>query len=170
MGQGGDRQSGQPGQRGYGNDNGRGQPGARDQGGYRQYGYSAMNDGSLQGPWGPLPAEGQRGLETAYREGLRDLSQLRQSLAQDNAETAQEIQDLIRQMQQLDPSRFPGNPLLIERIRAQVLPNLEQLEIRLRRQLEEKNGGQVRATSPDSIPAGYADAVAEYFRKLSQGK
>jgi hypothetical protein len=73
-------------------------------------------------------------------------------------------------MQRIDPSRFPGNPGLLEQLRSQILPNMEQLEIQLRRKLEEKQGGQVRTAAGDQIPSGYADAVAEYFRKLSKGK
>lgn len=144
--------------------------GGSDQSGYRNHGYQALNDGSLRVPDGQVPLENQRRLGETYREGLRDLNQLRMSLAEADSETSKEVQDLIRQMMRLDPSRFPGNPALIEQLRAQILPNLEQLEIQLRRQLDEKQGGQVRSATSDPIPAGYADAVAEYFRKLSKGK
>jgi hypothetical protein len=144
--------------------------GGSDQQGYRNHGYAALNDGSLRVPDGQVPMEDRRRLESAYREGIRDLNQLRMSLAESDSETSKEVQDLIRQMMRLDPARFPGNPALIEQLRAQILPNLEQLEIQLRRQLDEKQGGQVRSATSDPIPAGYADAVAEYFRKLSKGK
>lgn len=133
-------------------------------------GYGALNDGSLRAPGGQVPAEVQRGLEGAYREGLRDLNEIRQSLRDTDMETAAQVADLIREMQRLDPSRFPGNPALLEQLRAQLLPDLEQMEIQLRRQLEEKQGGQVRTSTSDRIPTGYADAIAEYFRKLSKGK
>lgn len=140
--------------------------------GYRDNGYNALNDGSLRAPGGGdgRYTEGGRGLETAYRDGLRDLNQLRQGVAGEDAESAKEIQELIRQMQRVDPSKFPGNPALLEQLRSQLLPNLQQVEIQLRRKLEEQQGGTVRTAAGDSIPAGYADAVAEYFRKLSKGK
>lgn len=144
--------------------------GGGDRDGFRQHGYSALNDGGLRAPGGALPAEMQRGLESAYREGLRDLNEVRRALSAEDGETAKEVGDLIRQMQSLDPARFPGNPALLEQMRAQLLPNLEQLEIQLRRQIEEKQGGQVRTGTSAPVPAGYADAVAEYFRKLSKGK
>lgn len=148
--------------------------GRRQQGGGERSGdpgYGAINGGDLEAPGGnAAPMEGGRGLETAYREGLRDLNQLRSSLSETGSESAKEIADLVRQMQRIDPSRFPGNPALLERMRSEILPNLEQLEIQLRRQLDEKQGGQVRSAVADPVPAGYADAVAEYFRKLSKGK
>jgi len=129
-----------------------------------------LNDGSLNAPGGQLSAEQQRGLETAYRDGMRDLNAIRQAMQGEDGETAKEVQDLLRQMQRLDPSKFPGNPALLEQMRAQLLPTIEQLEIQLRRKLDEKQGGQVRTGVSDPIPAGYAERVAEYFRKLSKGK
>ena len=80
------------------------------------------------------------------------------------------MQDLIQQMRNLDPSRFPGNPELIERIRAQFLPALEQMELQLRRKLNDSQGDGVRATGSEPAPDGYSEAVAEYFRRLSRGK
>jgi hypothetical protein len=73
-------------------------------------------------------------------------------------------------MQAIDPKKFAGNPEMVERLRQSLLPNLERLELQLRRRLEETPGGAVRSALPDQIPAGYADKVAEYFRKLSRGK
>ena len=51
----------------------------------------------------------------------------------------------------------------------QLVSNLDSLELQLRRQLDEKQGGTIRNTDPAKIPAGYRDAVAEYYRKLSGG-
>ena len=73
-------------------------------------------------------------------------------------------------MQQIDPSKFPGNPELVERIRSQVLPAMEQLEVQLRRQVEEQNSGQVKTGTGGKIPQGYSDAVAEYYRRLGKVK
>ena len=52
----------------------------------------------------------------------------------------------------------------------QVIPRIEELELELRRKLEEKEGGQVRTGGVERVPQGYADAVAEYFRRLSKSK
>jgi hypothetical protein len=89
-----------------------------------------------------------------------------------DAETKAELDRLLREMQQLDPRKFPGNPALLGRIDAELLPQLEQLELRLRRKLDSvaPAGSQVRSGSQASAPAGYGDAVADYFRRLSKGR
>jgi hypothetical protein len=44
------------------------------------------------------------------------------------------------------------------------------LELKLRRDVEGKEGsGEARSATPDRVPSGYADQVAEYFRRLSKG-
>ena len=133
--------------------------------------YSAMNAGDRDAnlPPRPLSPEGFRAMERAYREGLSDLSQLRQSVRGDQ-ESADELGSLIRAMQRLDPSRFRGNPALVEALRSQVLPGIEQLELRLRRQVEGDAAGQVKSVLSRPVPPGYADAVAEYYRRLSEGR
>ena len=70
---------------------------------------------------------------------------------------------MVRQMNRLgDPNE------LANRLTRAVLPELERLEAELRQKLEAKGGGDVRTAAPETAPAGYADAVAEYFRKLSK--
>ncbi len=138
-------------------------------GGGRRTEFSAMNRGDWQPqePGGVIPRPGDPA--TAYREGLHDLSQLRQAL-RDYPEVAGDLQQLLREMEGLDPRRFPGNPQLLEQMRAQLLPRLENLELQLRRKLEEGSGGNVRSGASEPVPSGYADAVAEYFRRLSKGR
>jgi len=116
-----------------------------------------------------MSPEDYRRLEQSYRAGMRDLSRLR-SQVRDNRDVSAEIADLVRQMKQLDPSRFKGNPALVEKLRTQVLPGLEQVELRLRRELDGDQAGQAKSVFSNRVPPGYADAVAEYYRKLSQGK
>ena len=106
-------------------------------------------------------------MERAYREGLRELGELRRSA--ESPEMQKDIDALIREMQQIDPRTFPGNPVLLERLNSQIIPHIEQVELQLRRQMEEKQSGQVKTGAAERVPAGYADAVAEYFRKLSRG-
>jgi hypothetical protein len=36
--------------------------------------------------------------------------------------------------------------------------------------LEDKNSDQVRSAGAETVPPGYSDAVADYFRKLSNSK
>ena len=111
----------------------------------------------------PLPPDPER----AYQQSLDGLNQLRQTV-QDDPDTARELQELIREMQQLDPKRFPGNPALFEQLHTQVLNDVDKLELQLRRKLDDKQSGQIRSSNPMPIPAGYQDAVADYFRRLSK--
>ncbi len=130
-----------------------------------------MNRGDLQmgeggtTPRGAEPAE----IERLYRESIRDLSRL-QSALEGEPEMTRDVQELIREMQRLDPKRFPGNPELVERLRTQVLAEMEQIELQLRRKLDEQQGGQVRGGASAPVPPGYANSVAEYFRRLSKSK
>ena len=111
----------------------------------------------------PLPPDPER----SYQQSLDSLNQLRQTVEND-PETARELQELIREMQQLDPKRFPGNPALFEQLHTQVLNDVDKLELQLQRKLDDKQSGQIRSANPMPMPAGYQDAVADYFRRLSK--
>jgi hypothetical protein len=103
----------------------------------------------------------------SYDDTLRSLNQLRQSV-RDNPESAKEVQQLIQEMERLDPSRFPGNPALVEQLHSQVLADVDKLELHLRRQLDDNEAGQVRSGDTKSVPQGYEESVAEYYRRLSK--
>jgi hypothetical protein len=98
---------------------------------------------------------------------MRQLRQLREEGAVSD-ETQAELERLLRRMQQLDPARF-GSPLLGARIENELLPQLEQVELRLRKELSAQSGAP-RAAPAAQAPPGYAEAVAEYFRRLSRGR
>lgn len=106
--------------------------------------------------------------EAVARDVQRDLAQLRQSLA-DNPDLAKEVADLAREIQRANIGATQGAEL-DDRLKRQVLPSIEQLELLLRRKVDEQRAGNIRSGTPDVVPPGYADAVAEYFRKLSKGK
>lgn len=105
------------------------------------------------------------GGEQTYRETLRDLNQVRQWM-QENPDLSTDVQGAMRDLQRL----YYGNDAeLAGRLSRQFLPELERLELEIRRKLE-ANGDQVRSAGSETIPNGYADAVAEYFRRLSKTK
>ena len=81
-----------------------------------------------------------------------------------------DLQELIKQMERLDPSRFPGNPAMVEQLRTQVLASVDKLELQLRRDRDDKQPGQIRGGESAPVPSGYQDAVAEYFRRLSKNQ
>ena len=114
----------------------------------------------------PTPIS-QADIERAFQEALRDLNELRQTVRGEPGPLG-DIHDLLRELNRLDPRRFPGNPAMLEELHAQVLTSVDKIELRLRRDLDEKQTGQVRSGDTLRIPAGYQDSVAEYFRRLSK--
>jgi hypothetical protein len=100
---------------------------------------------------------------------MEELNQLHH-LAQNDPAALKEIQDLARQMQRLDPRRFPGNPAMVEQLHTEVLSGVDKLELQLRHDSDDQTPGQVRATKEPTVPPGYEEAVADYFRRLSKGQ
>jgi hypothetical protein len=97
------------------------------------------------------------------------LTELQPQLRDDPA-IARDLQSLIRDMQRLNPSTFSNDPLLAQRIHGAVFSGIEQVELELRRKVDDAGGGGVRSQGGEPVPQGYVDAVAEYFRRLSKGK
>jgi len=126
--------------------------------------YSSTRSGAAP-QLGPNPADTQR----VIQQGVGELNQLRQMAKGDTAAQKQ-IDDLEKEMQKLDPSRFPGNPAMVEELHSKVLNDVDKLELQLRRDPNQPQVGQVRTATPASVPAGYEDAVAEYYRRLGKGQ
>ena len=100
---------------------------------------------------------------------MQSLQQLQQQM-RDDPNTARDIQGLMRDLRQLDPFAGSNDPLLNERIQA-ALAGVEQVEMELRRKVEDTTGGgSVRSPGGEKVPPGYADKVAEYYRKLGKSK
>jgi len=180
QGQQGQGQQGQSGQQsGNGQQSGDGQqPGnGRDFGPGSNRGGPRSNwggDASNRGDWQPrLPGRtpDPAALDRAFREGRAELGAI-ERLLQSDPDFAKDVEALRREMRQLNnlASRFPGNPGLLNKEQQAVLHETQQLELLLRRKLEEKQGAQVRAQSEQPVPEGYRKAVAEYFRRLSREK
>jgi len=122
------------------------------------------------GTWGAMnmgdrPAPDASAVSRSYDETVREMARLQQSVRSEPA-TAKEMQDLMRQLQTLDPRRFQADPQRLAALEQQILADVEQAELILRRSLD-NSGGNVRTTLEDAVPPGYSDAVAEYFRRLS---
>jgi hypothetical protein len=101
--------------------------------------------------------------ERIYRQSMRALNHLRQMVRND-PEAAKEISELARQMQQLDPSRFPGNPAMVEQMHREVLSSVDRLELQLQR---DAASIQARTGKSYAVPSGYQESVAEYYKRLS---
>jgi hypothetical protein len=119
-----------------------------------------------RGPVGPVPTDAGNPLdsEQAYRQQLREFNQLNQMVQSDPALT-REVRDLTRRMQELDPKRFPGNPALVEQMHQEMLSSIDRIELQL---MSRKATGEARTGKPASIPSGYEDSVADYYRRLSK--
>ena len=106
------------------------------------------------------PADSER----AFDQQLRDLRQLRQMIG-DNPQAAKDLDALTRQMQNLDPSRFPGNPAMVEQMHREVLSSVDRLELELQ---HAGASTDARTGKADPIPSGYQEQVADYYRRLSK--
>jgi hypothetical protein len=104
--------------------------------------------------------------ERTYQQSVSNMNQLLQTF-QDDPQEKRDLQNLIQEMQRLDPKRFPGNPALLDQIHNEIINDVNNLELQVQRKLDDKSG-QVRSADPMAVPAGYQDAVAEYFRRLSK--
>jgi hypothetical protein len=70
-------------------------------------------------------------------------------------------------MRNLDPSRFPGNPAMVEQMHREVLSTVDRIELELQRQGVSTDA---RTGKPNAVPAGYQDSVAEYYKSLSKNQ
>ena len=142
-------------------------------GGYRGGSYNGNPNG---GPWygngdprnGPVnPADFQNN----YTQTLQTLHQLEQQAQGNDPAMVKDLQSLIRDMQRLNPNTYANDPLLAERIQSTLMGGIQQVEMELRRKVEDANGtGSVRSPGGEKVPQGYQDKVADYYRKLSKGK
>jgi hypothetical protein len=181
-------QNGQDGQSGQQQGNQSGQAGgAGNQGGYQQGSLNrngqppngpnggatispngGANYGLYGGYWygnpnGPVRADVDRN----YRETLNQLDRLQGQL-QNDPDTLRDLQSLIREMQRMNPFTGSNDAELSGRIQAAMVADIEHVELELRRKVDEAtSGGSTRSAGAEPIPQGYADAVAEYFRRLS---
>jgi hypothetical protein len=113
-------------------------------------------------------ADASSSTEVARQRVLQELNGLRQDIHASAPDAETDVQELMRDLQQLGPGDFPGNPALVEQLRGQVLAAMDKLELRLRRDLGQQESGQIRNGDSLRVPQGYQESVAEYFRRLSE--
>jgi hypothetical protein len=96
------------------------------------------------------------------------LNEVRQDVRSTDAEYARELDQIMRDLQ-----RVYNGPVdsakMDDTIARDLLPALERLELELKSKVDQQKG-QVRSAGSEPVPQGYADSVAEYFRRLSKGK
>jgi len=98
---------------------------------------------------------------------VRQLGQIRNEVSAD-PQLARQYQDLVSRAQGLDPAKWPTQDAeLAQRIAAEALTQLDELELLLRRKADNADGS-VRSTSPATVAPGYGNAWGEYTKKLSK--
>ena len=162
-----------------------GQAGIRDNAGDRR-GPAAgpgQADGERRGGWGNWGPSGDRRwraglpplagnpeaverMERALDESLAQVPRLAREGRAQREFDPQDIADLRRFAQGLGDGRFRGNPELLEEEYRRMMALLEQLEVKLRRQVELDDKEEVRAIVSEIVPEAYREAVAEYYRRL----
>lgn len=103
-------------------------------------------------------------MEQRFQQQLNELSRLNQMVQADPG-LSKEVRDLTRRMQNLDPKRFPGNPALVEQMHREMLSSMNRLELEL---LNHGATGEARSGKPSSIPDGYQESVADYYKQLTK--
>jgi hypothetical protein len=111
-------------------------------------------------------AGGSGAHQSELREVQKELGKLQQDVHGDK-ELSGDVQRLIAGIQAMAASQDPA--LFSDRLSREILPGMERLEAELRGRLGESRS-QARNPRSDRVPAGYADSVAAYFRKLSGGR
>jgi len=89
---------------------------------------------------GPIRPED---FQNTYRDTVQSLRQLEQQ-AQADPNMLKDIQTLMRDLQRLDPYTYANDPLLAQRIHAALMSGVEQVEMELRRKVDEAAGNGKR--------------------------
>jgi hypothetical protein len=126
--------------------NGRGQNAPQD---------TANNGGGPNGS--PIP-------HSSIQEAENALSGLQQGLPSGDRNLSRQLSGAVGSLRHLDDSRAGE---MEARLRQDLLPNLERLEAELSRRLEGADSAP-RMNRSETAPEQYREAVAKYFRTLSQ--
>jgi hypothetical protein len=105
--------------------------------------------------------------EQNFQQSLGDLTKLRRAVG-DDLQSRREVDELIRAMQRLDPRRFPGAPALEQELYGRVLAEVDRLQLQLSQAAQGAAPAAVRSDRPLNVPSGYQQAVADYYRHLSE--
>jgi hypothetical protein len=112
-------------------------------------------------------ASGTKGPPIPYssiQEAANAMSGLRQQLGPRDRDLSRQLSGAVGVLRHLDDSRAGE---MEARLNREILPGLERLEAELSRHLGEATEAP-RTAASDTTPEEYRDAVARYFRKLSQ--
>jgi len=100
---------------------------------------------------------------------LREAKALSRML-RDNPELARQASDLLEQMNNLSPKDILDDPEEASRLRQGIIAGLHQLELDIRRLIQQDGEAFVHLTNDENVPPEFRKLVAEYYRKLSRKK
>jgi hypothetical protein len=173
-------QQGQEGQQGQGQE-GRGQEGQNGQGEGRtaQGGRFGNPNGPYNGSpqlggsgdarswgYGPWNHDDIRQFRREFREWAADAERLRRELAAAGV-NPRELDEILRGLRGLDDERLYADPRGLEKLQAAALERLQKFEFELRKQVD-PDRGTLALSASDEVPAGFREAIEEYYRQLAK--
>ena len=161
-GQDGQGQQGQQGQgEGQGGD---GRPGGSDRGGF-----GTPDGGGGRRPGSVSPGD-VRQFRREIRERVQEARELQRILEQEDLEVldGRQLDEVVAALRALDSERIYSDVAEVERLQAQIIEGLKQLEFGLRRELEGEDRDRVFVSGSDEVPTGFRKLVDEYYKALSR--
>ncbi|HEY1213974.1 MAG TPA: hypothetical protein VGE93_10125, partial [Bryobacteraceae bacterium] len=128
---------------------------------------SQRQQGPQQQPGSQQMSSGTRGPAIPYssiQEAASAMSGLRQQLGPRDRDLSRQLSGAVGALRHLDDSRAGE---MEARLNREILPGLERLEAELSQRLGDATEAP-RTTASETAPEQYRDAVARYFRRLSQ--
>jgi len=107
-----------------------------------------------------------RQLRREYQETLRGAEELRRLLG-DAGVSTRDLNDVIGQLRQFDSDKVFNDPKALEALHAAALNKLKEFDFNLRKKAGADNT-QLSLSGSDEVPAGFRQAIEEYYRKLAQ--
>jgi hypothetical protein len=117
----------------------------------------------IGGRWSP---DDVRQFRREFQELDRSAEQLRQQL-QAAGMNPREFDEVIRDLQGLSSDRAYSDPRALAQLVAAALDRMKRAEFNLRRKLDADNASLALSGS-DEVPAGFRQAIEEYYRSLAR--
>ena len=159
----GQQGQGGEGQQGQGSEQGQEQ--GQEQGGSQSASGEGAQGGALGGGYGYSP-EDMRQFRRELQEWQTETEALRRDLVEAGVDP-RDLDAILRDIQGLDSDRIWANPQSLQALQASALERLRQFEFSLRRQIE-TDSQPLALSGSDEVPAGFREAIEEYYRSLSR--
>ena len=157
---------GQQGQQGRG----KGQGGDGRLGGSDQGGFGTPDGGGGGRRPGTVSPGDIRQFRREIRERVQEAQELQRILEQEDLEVldGRQLDEVVAALRALDSERIYSDVAEVERLQAQIIEGLKQLEFGLRRELEGEDRDRVFVSGSDEVPTGFRKLVDEYYKALSR--